>query len=318
MKLNFCKMSFSVNKKTFIATAISITLLITSSVGAGGYAYRPSGSQDAGRSVMPVVGVIQYHTIRADETLLDIARQYELGFNEIELCHPALDPWVPEPELSILIPTYWILPVNQFEEVVINIPEMRLYRFFKNIGIVKTYPVGIGREEFETLHAVSRVADRKRHPEWTTPPSMWETRGRVVIPPGPENPIGDHWIGLSAAHIGIHGTNNPWSVGRLVTRGCIRLYPEHIERLFDEVRVGDTVEIIYEPVKLGVNDGMLLMEVHPDIYGRIPDMYGYAEQLILNLDSTWDIDWTSVYRCIDLQNGVPARVGTVVKGGERL
>ncbi len=306
-------------KKIFVFSA-AIFSVLTASVpaSAGAYAYWHSSDRASFQAPMPVVGALQYHTIRNDETILDIARQYELGFNEIALYHPDLDPWVPKPELSILIPTRWILPVSRYEEVVINIPEMRLYRFFKKIGLVKTYPIGIGRKGFETPPVVSQVADRKRHPSWTTPPSMWESHGRQVIPPGTENPLGDHWIGLSAAHLGIHGTNNSWSIGRLVTRGCIRLYPEHIERLFDEVRVGDKVEIIYEPVKLGVEDGVLLMEVHPDIYDRIPDLHRHAEQLIFQLGLAWDIDWIAVYRCIDLQNGVPAVIGAPAKGGDRL
>ena len=303
---------------TVFCVALLFKLIASAPASAGAFAYQASGVKTSFQPPRPIIGAFQYHTIQAGETLLDIARQYELGFNEIVLPHPSLDPWVPKPELTILIPTRWILPVSLHEVVVINIPEMRLYRFFKEIGLVKTYPVGIGREEFETPPAVSRVLDRKQHPSWTTPPSMWATLGRIVIPPGPENPLGDHWIGLSAAHIGIHGTNNPWSVGRLVTRGCIRLYPEHIELFFNEVRVGNTVEIIYEPVKLGVEDGMLFMEVYPDIYTRIPDMYHHAEKLIFQLDHAWDIDWIAVYRCIDLQNGVPTVVGAASKGGDRL
>ncbi len=105
-------------------------------------------------------------------------------------------------------------------------------------------------------------------------------------------------------------------IGRLVIRGCIRLYPEHIERLFDEVHAGDKVEIIYEPVKLGVEGGVLLMEVHPDIYDRVPDMHRDAEHLFFQMNFTYDIDWIAVYRCIDLQKGVPTVIGAYAKGGE--
>ena len=103
-----------------------------------------------------------------------------------------------------------------------------------------------------------------------------------TMPPGPENPLGDHWLGLSIPGYGIHGTNFPWAVGRLVTHGCIRLYPEDIERLFSTVPVKTPVEMIYEPVKIGFQQGRIYAEVHPDIYGKIPDLVDYGLKKVKN------------------------------------
>ena len=86
--------------------------------------------------------------------------------------------------------------------------------------------------------------------------------------------MGNRWMGLS--HYGLHGTHAPMGVGRLVSHGCIRHYPEDIEKLFDMTPVGTSVEMIYEPVKIGFLKGRTYVEVHEDIYSKIPDMLQYA------------------------------------------
>lgn len=265
---------------------------------------------------LSVVGFHQTHAIADRETLLDVARSYGLGFNEIALSHPDLDPWVPGSGIRLDIPTRWVLPPTRHEEVVVNIPEMRIYRFFKKISMVKTYPIGIGRDGFETPTTTARVVDLQEKPAWTVPPSAWETYGKIIVPPGPDNPLGDYWIGLSEAHIGIHGTNFPWGVGRTVSRGCIRMYPEHAARFYREVQPGTTVEIIYEPVKIGLADGFIFLEVHPDIYHRIPDLKKHTEDLIIRKGFGERVDWTRVSQQVQEQTGVPQVIGNIGKGGE--
>ncbi len=294
---------------------ILMILLVHGSVSAESYRYSLSQADGPIGSELSVVGFFQYHFIEDKETLLDIARNYGLGFNAIQQFYPGMDPWAPGVGVQLCIPTQWILPPTRHEEVVINIPEMRLYRFFKKISMVKTYPIGIGREGFETPVTVCRVADLKANPAWTVPPSAWETYGRIVVPPGPENPLGDFWIGLTAEHIGIHGTNFPWGVGRLVSRGCMRMYPEQVSQFFKEVNPGTIVEIIYEPVKIGIANGLVFLEVHPDIYNRIPDIKAYTEALIRSR-GLWDkVEWDKVDRCLLQKKGAPEVVGVIEKGG---
>jgi L,D-transpeptidase ErfK/SrfK len=199
-------------KKIILTFALMFFLVIPGSTSAAAYSYRLRPLQNQVQSIISVVGFMQYHTVRENETLLDIARGYGLGFNEIELLHPKIDPWIPQKGEILSIPTQWVLPSTKYEQIVINIPEMRLYRFSKEFGMVKTYPIGIGREGFETPPGMYRVASRKQNPAWTVPPSAWAQYGRIVVPPGPENPLGDFWVGLSANNIGIHGTNRPWGV----------------------------------------------------------------------------------------------------------
>lgn len=263
-----------------------------------------------------VAGFFQYHTVGYRETLLDIARDYGLGYNEIVLYYPDIDPWVPKADTRLTVPSRWVLPPTQYEEVVINIPEMRLYLFMKKIGMVKTYPLGLGREGFETPVGSYRVVTQQKNPTWMPPPSAWEEYGKTPVLPGPDNPLGDYWVGLSAKHIGIHGTNRPWGVGRLVSRGCIRMYPEHISQFYKEVSIGARVEVIYEPVKVGIENGLIYLEVHPDIYERIPDLYHHTEALIKQKGLWEHVQQDEVIRCVEEKNGVPFPVGSVMKGGD--
>jgi L,D-transpeptidase ErfK/SrfK len=221
--------------------------------GDGAYHYRlPVRSYGVDIQAMTVIGALQTYIVQKEDTLLDIARNFDLGFSEIQLLYKDLDPWVPPEGIDLIIPTYWILPEGKRNGILINIPEMRLYLFLKKISMVKTFPIGIGVTENFTPTGRFYIKEKRVSPTWHIPVSLREKyEGRKSIPPGPENPLGSHWLGLSISGYGIHGTNFPWAVGRLVTHGCIRLYPEDILHLYPVVPIRTPVEIIYEPVKIG-------------------------------------------------------------------
>ncbi len=248
---------------------------------AGAFSYCiPKGIGDADSRAWTVVGSERDHIIGPKETLLDVARNFDLGFWELKALYRELDSWIPPEGLKLTVPTAWILPKTRHEGIVINVPEMRLYLFIKSIQMVKTYPVGIGVLDGQTPFGTFFVTGKVVNPTWHIPPSIQEEYGgRAKIPPGPENPLGTHWISLSRNRYGIHGTDFPWGVGRLVSHGCIRLYPEDIENLYPLVRIGMPVEIIYEPVKIGFQAHRIFVEAHEDIYHRIPDLihYGFAQ-----------------------------------------
>ena len=285
-------------------------------VDAAGYNYQRPSTDMSAMKWTTVVGWVGSHTVVKGDTLLDIARNNELGFNEIQILYPDVDPWIPEPGLQLTIPVRWILPPSKFDGIVINIPELRLYRFIPDKNLVETYPVGIGTEEFETPIGDYRIVDRQKDPVWVVPPSLREKYTFAQMPAGPRNPLGDYWMGLSAKHIGIHGTNFPWAVGRQVSRGCIRLYPEHIERLYPEVAVGTRVEIIYEPVKVGFLDGDIYVEVHPDSEGKHSDLEKIAMVQIRKLGGTYSISNEKLQQALRNRNGVPVRIGSFMKGGD--
>ncbi|SFM44319.1 L,D-transpeptidase family protein [Thermodesulforhabdus norvegica] len=253
-----------------------------------------------------VVGNIVYHVTKKGETLLDIARAYGLGFNELQLIYPSMDPWIPPIGKKLMVPTMWILPPLRNDGIVLNIPELRLYFFSSRDGTVQTYPVGIGDEGWETPVGTYRIGEKRVKPTWYIPPSLREKYGRSMIPPGPDNPLGDYMMKLAGTSYGIHGTNMPWGVGRLVSHGCIRTYPEHIEVLFPQVKTGTRVDIIYEPIKWGTRNGRIFVEVHPDVYKRIPDFLSYAYEKLKQCPFGRDnVNEARYYLAVKLKNGLP-------------
>jgi L,D-transpeptidase ErfK/SrfK len=193
---------------------------------------------------------------------------------------------------------------------------MRLYHFFPKINMVATYPVGIGDIGWETPKALTRVMNRRVDPTWAVPKSLRAKYQTIWMPPGPDNPLGKYWIGLSLKGYGIHGTNSPWGVGRLVSHGCIRLYPEDIAILFENVSVNTPVEIVYEPVKMGIRNNNIFIEVHPDIYRRIPNMRTQTIHRLHELGWLRSVSVSKVNDALDKQSGVPVRVGFLKKGGD--
>jgi L,D-transpeptidase ErfK/SrfK len=229
-----------------------------------------------------VIGRVRTHRLRAGETLLDVARYHDLGYNEITEANPGVDPWTPPEGTTIVLPTAWVMPCCTFEGLVLNIPEMRLYFYRPDPHdpkrlLVVTHPVGIGRATWRTPRGRFTVRGKTKDPVWIIPESIRKERledkndTRGSIPGGdPENPLGRYRLELTIPRYAIHGTNQPWGIGRLVSHGCVQLYPEDIHRLFPLVPVGTPVEFTYQPLKVGTRDGAVYVEVHPDIYKYAP------------------------------------------------
>jgi len=279
-----------------------------------GYRYTPAAKEPSKKTT--VIGRMLIHTVKTGETLLDIARHYGLGFSELKAYHPEKDPWLLEEGSQLQIPSLWVVPETKHRAIVVNVPEMRLYRFHAKTGTVSTYPVTVGEEETQTPIGTFRVVDKEIDPEWNIPPKLQYKYTKKIIPAGDDNPIGKYWLGLSARGYGIHGTDNPWSVGRILSNGCIRLYPEDIEKLYPEVPKGTVVEILYEPVKFGYGGGVIFAEVHEDPYGFIEDMKQHARTVAKKRGIEDFMNWERVDEAIESKNGVPVPVGTLPKGGD--
>ncbi len=253
--------------------------------------YRIPTSPD-GTPIDTVVGALRPYRIRKGDTLIDLARTYALGYNEIVEANPGLDPWVPPAGAVILLPTEYVLPCCQYNGIVVNIPEMRLYLYERSKAdptttLLYTYPVGLGRDDWPTPRAKFRVRGKTINPQWNIPESIRKEhireRGddRTFIPGGAEdNPLGNRRIELTLPSYGIHGTDIPWGVGMLVSHGCIRLYPEDIERLFPRVAVGTAGELTYQPIKIGHKGDQLYLEAHDDIYRLYPAIFEEARSVL--------------------------------------
>ena len=267
-----------------------------------------------------VIGSPREYVVQPKDTLLDIARYFDLGYNEIIGAHPSVDPWIPPAGESLMIPTFWIIPQSGYEGVVVNIPEMRLYYFpplQKGISnrLVITLPVGLGREDWPTPRAKFKIRGKTPNPVWIIPESIKKERiqekgwSENMIPAGsPDNPMGKYRIDLTLPLYAIHDTNNPWAVGRLVTHGCIRLYPEDIEQFFDVIRVGSSGEFVYQPVKIGMLYGKVYVEVHEDIYRLIPDLWQEAQRVVRESDWRAMVDQALLAKAVREKSGVPVDV----------
>ncbi len=209
---------------------------------------------------------------RQEDTLLDIGRQFDLGYSEIVNANPDLDPWLPGEGKRVIVPNRFILPDASREGLVVNLAEMRLYYYPKvkkgETKVVITHPIGVGREGWTTPLGKTRIIQKKKDPTWTPPASIHAehiAKGDPlpkVVPAGPDNPLGAYAMRLSMPGYLLHGTNRPYGVGMRVSHGCLRLYPEDIEHLFDLVPLNTPVEIIYQPDKAAVQNGELFLEAH--------------------------------------------------------
>src|SRR5262245_36657585 len=221
---------------------------------------------EKGQPVDTVIGQVRTYRIRKGDTLIDLARYFDLGYNEILDANPAIDPWVPPVGATMLLPTEWVLPCCTYDGMIVNIPEMRLF-YFKRSGpdttTVYTYPVGLGRDDWRTPAGKFRVTGKTVNPRWNIPESIRKEHieerddPRTLIPGGaPDNPLGKYRFELSLPMYRIHGTDIPWGVGMQVSHGCVRLYPEDIERLFPMVPIKTPGEFTYQPVKVGRRGGV--------------------------------------------------------------
>ena len=207
-----------------------------------------------------------------EDTLLDIARQFNIGYREIVDANPDLDPWLPGGNKRVFDPNQFILPDAPHKGIVINLAEMRLFYYPKRQQgqrqQVITHPLGIGREGWTTPLGKTSIIQKRKDPTWTPPASIhaeYIAKGDPlpkVVPAGPDNPLGAYAMRLGMPGYLLHGTNRPFGVGMRVSHGCIRLFPEDIEHLFGIVAVGTPVEILYKPYKAALHKGKLYLEAH--------------------------------------------------------
>jgi L,D-transpeptidase ErfK/SrfK len=222
-----------------------------------------------------LIGQLQETRVRVGETLLDIARRYDVGLDALQDANPGVDPWLPPVGQRVLIPSQYLLPDVPRKGIVVNLPELRLYYFppAKAGGrrVVMTYPLGIGSEGRAIPVANTRIIQKRIDPPWVVPASILaehEADGDPlpkVVPPGPDNPLGRYALRLGLGSFLIHSTNHPYSVGMRISHGCLRMYPENIEELFGKVAVGIPVRIINQPYKAGWQGGVLYLEAHPPL-----------------------------------------------------
>jgi L,D-transpeptidase ErfK/SrfK len=271
-----------------------------------------AGETDVYAALQPPLGQAQTDFVEPNDTLLDVAARHRVGFEAVMRLNPGLDPWIPPAGSVVRLPTRYLLPQAKPAGLVVNIPEMRLYDFGVKEG-PEVLAVAIGDAVDPTLVGEFRVGRKRIDPEWRVPKSILAEKPELppVVPPGPDNPLGSRWMTIGNTSYGLHGTNVRWSIGRIATHGCVRLYEEDVVRLYDRVREGTRLQLVYQPYKWGREGDRLLLEAHPDVYTRIPDPLQAALETPRALGIDPWIDIAAVQRVIAQADGVPTPVGTL-------
>ena len=281
-----------------------------------------------------VIGSLKTYTIQPGDTLLDAGRWYGLSAKEVSDANNRLDWWAPPPGKEIVIPAEHILPEGPRVGVVLNIPEMRLYYYYpspiairrrrklraisfsrETPSVVYTFPVGLGRFDWKTPVGLWTVVAKTKDPTWVVPDDIYqehlERDGEAdhVIPGGaPDNPLGHYRLSLSLPEYALHGTDVPWGVGMNVSHGCVRLYPEDIERLYSKVRIGTPGRFVYQPVKFGWRGGALYVEVHDDLYAKYPGLWNHTMSEVKRLGLENQVDPGKLEKAVELRAGIPTYV----------
>jgi len=301
-----------------LAAALALTAAGTDRARAAEYPLPEDGDS--------VIGVVTTTVAEHEDTLLDIARRYGVGYEEIIAANPGVDPWLPGEGTEVLLPTRFVLPAAPHEGIVVNLPEHRLYYYPPARNgerrVVLTYPISTGKMDWKTPLGVTYVAAKQVRPNWYPPESVRRehaARGDPlpkVVPPGSDNPLGEYAmrLGIPGGSYLIHGTNRPAGVGMQVTHGCIRMYPEDIAAFFAIIPIGTRVNLIDQTTKVGWRRGTLFIERQAPLEGTNDPSHLDPAELTRVIDAAQagrdvEIDWDAARRAFEQATSVPAPIG---------
>jgi L,D-transpeptidase ErfK/SrfK len=276
-----------------------------------------------------VVGAVRIILPGAQNTLLDIMRHFDIGFEEISSANPGVSTWLPNPSVRVVIPARFILPPKPWRGIVVNIPQRRLYYFPAAAKgrrhVVMTYPISIAREGWATPLGSTTIRAKYRDPAWIVPQSIRDEHRREdgvefpeYFPPGPDNPMGMLAMRTGFPGIFIHATNHPWGVGMRTSHGCLHLYPEDAAELYPLVKRGTPVRVIDAPFLVGNDHGHWLMASYAPV-AEYPVLYPPFTRAVDAIVSGWsdagtirprpDIAWARVRRLAATPQSVPVNIG---------
>jgi len=261
-----------------------------------------------------VIGAVTTLKLTYEDTLSSVAERYGVGYREMVDANPGVDPWLPGEGTVVVLPTQYVLPSAPREGIVINVAEYRLYFYPKDGNRVITFPVGVGRSEYRTPVIKTETVASIHNPSWTPTPDARREHAEMgdvlppVVPPGPDNPLGELAIQLKLPGYFIHGTNKPFGVGQKVSHGCIRLHNEHVLTLAEMAPSGTPVYIVNEPVKVGIRYDEVFLEIHRDLYEE-PDQETLKHVVEEKTgDRAASLNWQRVAQVLDDLKGIPVRI----------
>src|SRR5277367_6627300 len=278
-------------------------------------------------------GAVQLTVASKEDTLPDIARRFDVGYEEIVRANPGVDPWLPGAGRTIVVPSQFVLPNAEHVGVVINLAAMRLYYFPKHKPgepqLVYTHPIGVGKVGWRTPEGVTHIVSRETDPTWRPSAGVRQDHEQngdpvpAVVPPGPDNPLGRYKFTLGWPEYLIHGTNKPYGVGLRSSHGCIRLYPEDIEKLYQRVPLGTQVRVVNQPFLFGWHDGRLYLQAYTVLEDDPRDWQKASKTLLAK--SMWprlqqllkasgnQVDWQAISQITHEPRGIAAPVSGAVE-----
>ncbi|MCQ8102757.1 L,D-transpeptidase family protein [Methylomonas sp. SURF-2] len=265
-----------------------------------------------------MVGTLAAVDSQRDDTLSDLARHFGLGFTDITIANPGLEPWALADNQPVLLPVQFILPEAPRKGVVLNLANMRMFYYPRDQRVL-TFPVGIGRDGWNTPLGLTKIVAKKANPAWTVPQSIHREHRLLgdplpkVIPSGPDNPLGNYAMPLGFTGYLIHGTNKPYGIGMQVSHGCVQLYPEDVEVLFGQVSVGTPVRIVHQPYLAAWDRDMLYLEAHGPLEkwrGQDKKLQADARARLKKLaeEKNAVVDWVRVDAVLNRADGIPTPV----------
>jgi len=293
-------------------TVSIIALVLSNHAFAATYAL-PSPSES-------LIGDMKYGYVHHGDDAASIGEKYNIGYNAIKNANPQLDIENTIPDgTGLQIPTQHLLPEETRNGIVINLPEMRMYYYPKGSHEVLSYPVGIGKIGRTIPIKRASVTYKKKNPSWIPPKDIREFNLRQgvvlprIMPPGPDNPLGNYAIYMSIPTFLMHSTIYPESIGRRASFGCIRMYESDIEGFFPIVTAGTPILIINQPVKMGWQDNALYLEAHHPL-----EEHGQEDATLTSMiheitkmtkNQTTLVDWQAVAYQAKVRDGIPHDIG---------
>jgi L,D-transpeptidase ErfK/SrfK len=275
-----------------------------------------------------VVGYVQKTVVGKEDTLPDIARRFDVGYEEMLLANPGVDPWLPGAGREVVVPTRFVLPIAAREGLVVNVAAMRIFYYPPHKKgekqTVITHPIGIGRVGWKTPEGATKIVSRQKDPVWVVPKSVRDEHAQdgdilpAKVPAGPDNPLGRHMFRLGWPSYLMHGTNKPYGVGMRSSHGCLRLYPEDIAVLFDLIPIGTKVTVVNQPYLFGWHGGKLYLQAYSVMEDDKRDWSKNRKRLLDRLlapklrqriaEHDQEIDWDEVGALAHAPRGIPVPV----------
>ncbi len=268
------------------------------------------------------IGNRGYYTVKRGDSLKRVGARLGVDWRHLAKSNGLVSNVQLQPGQIIAYDNRKIVPTALRDGLVINIADRTLY-LLKNGAVEYSYPVAVGKpphpdddEDWTTPTGRFIITTKAKDPIWRVPQSIqdeMEQHGREPIKEvaaGKGNPLGKYAMKTSLSGILIHSTNSPSSVYSYASHGCIRVMPEHMEKLFPVVQPRTSGIIVYQPVKLAVSlEGRVFLEVNGDVYGRFSgNLESEVRKLVSRRKVETKVDWTKVARVLKKKSGIPEEI----------